>query len=425
MTNGDFVDPLQIFQKVRAKKARKAHNNNRNLNESDVSYSSGAPGHDAFGAPDREKTPPAAQTIAPELPTSLPYIDMSDWDITSAPEREWAVENRIPMYQPHLTTGHGAIGKSLVELTRAVAHVLGKPWLGMPVRQGPVIYVSAEDDEDELHRRLEAILRYYGATFADLKGKLRSISYAGEDCILCASNKNGIIQPTNLFKRLLADAVRIRPVSVFIDTLTDVYAGNEIDRNQTTQFVKLLQRMAMKARCSVSILAHPSNAGMTTGSGISGSTGWHNKVRSRLYMHTPPAEGKEIDSGVREIQFLKNNYGRQGEAIQVQWKDGVFVLENTADNDLKKRAQDRKVDLRFLELLARYEQQGRPLSDRPNSPSNYAPKVFAQETEGEKFGQSLYRDAMNRLFRNNEIHLAESGPPSKRIRYIARGRRPS
>jgi hypothetical protein len=43
MTNGDFVDPLQIFQKVRAKKARKAHNNNRNLNESDVSYSSGAP----------------------------------------------------------------------------------------------------------------------------------------------------------------------------------------------------------------------------------------------------------------------------------------------------------------------------------------------------------------------------------------------
>ena len=327
----------------------------------------GPPGHDAFGAPDREKTPPAAQTIAPELPPSLPYIDMSDWDITSAPEREWAVENRIPMYQPHLTTGHGAIGKSLVELTRAVAHVLGKPWLGMPVRQGPVIYVSAEDDEDELHRRLEAILRYYGATFADLKGKLRSISYAGEDCILCASNKNGIIQPTNLFKRLLADAVRIRPVSVFIDTLTDVYAGNEIDRNQTTQFVKLLQRMAMKARCSVSILAHPSNAGMTTGSGISGSTGWHNKVRSRLYMHTPPAEGKEIDSGVREIQFLKNNYGRQGEAIQVQWKDGVFVLENTADNDLKKRAQDRKVDLRFLELLARYEQQGRPLSDRPNS----------------------------------------------------------
>ena len=33
-----------------------------------------------------------------------------------------------------------------------------KPWLGMAVRQGPVIYLGAEDEADELHRRLEAIL---------------------------------------------------------------------------------------------------------------------------------------------------------------------------------------------------------------------------------------------------------------------------
>jgi hypothetical protein len=66
----------------------------------------------------------------------LPYLDMSGWDVNPAPEREWAVDNRIPMYQPHLTTGHGAIGKSLLELTRAVAHILGKPWLGMPSQAG-------------------------------------------------------------------------------------------------------------------------------------------------------------------------------------------------------------------------------------------------------------------------------------------------
>jgi len=64
---------------------------------------------------------------ASEPTEPLPYIDRSSWDANPAPEREWAVENRIPMYQPHLTTGHGAIGKSLLELTRAVAHVLGKP----------------------------------------------------------------------------------------------------------------------------------------------------------------------------------------------------------------------------------------------------------------------------------------------------------
>jgi RecA-family ATPase len=135
-----------------------------------------------------------------------------------------------------------------------------------------------------------------------------------------------IIRPTELFQRILADAIKIKPVSVMIDTLTDVYAGDEINRNQTTQFVKLLQHMAIKARCSVAILAHPSNAGMATGSGLSGSTGWHNKVRSRLYMRAPTtAKGEEIDSDVREIQFLTNNYG---DSIQIRWENGVFVPES-------------------------------------------------------------------------------------------------
>src|SRR5262249_5778055 len=131
------------------------------------------------------------------------------------------------MYQPHLTTGHGAIGKSLLELTRAVAHVLGKPWLGMPVRQGPVIYLGAEE------------------TFNDMVGHLHLLSYVGEDCLLGVPDHQGIIRPTELFHQLLADAIRIKPVSLTIDTLTDVYAGDEIDRNQTTQFVKLLQHMAI------------------------------------------------------------------------------------------------------------------------------------------------------------------------------------
>ena len=44
--------------------------------------------------------PPRAKLNgAASAPTEpLPYIDMSSWDANPAPEREWAVENRIPMY---------------------------------------------------------------------------------------------------------------------------------------------------------------------------------------------------------------------------------------------------------------------------------------------------------------------------------------
>ena len=351
----------------------------------------------------------------------LRAVDMSDWDSAPTPERLWAVTDRIPLRQVYLHTGNGGTGKSLAELQRCVAHVLGRDWLGMPVRQGPAIYLSGEDDKDELHIRLAAIAAHYGTTFAELqRAGLHLLDYAGENCILGTPDKSGIIQPTELFKMLEAAALKIKPVAVVIDTVADTYAGNEIDRQQVTQFLKMGQRLAQRANCSVGFIAHPSVAGMASGSGISGSTGWHNKVRARAYMTTV-----EEDEDLREIKFMKNNYGRQGDSIIVRWQGGVFVREDAADNDLKKRAQNRRVDLRFLDLLARYEQQGRTLSDRPNSPSNYAPKVFAAETDGEKFSAGLYRDAMGRLFSNNEIHIAEWGPPSKRVRFIARGARQS
>jgi RecA-family ATPase len=182
--------------------------------------------------------------------------------------------------------------------------------------------------------------------------------------------------------------------------------------------VKLLQHLAIKARCSVAILAHPSNAGMATGSGLSGSTGWHNKVRSRLYMRSPTtAKGEEIDSDVREIQFLKNNYGRQGDSIQIRWEGGVFVPES-APASFERIARDRDDDHRFLDLLAKYEGQGRKLSHKAAA-KDYAPRVFTAEKGS--IGLKRFEQAMERLFERAEIHVAAHGPASRGWSHIARG----
>ena len=54
---------------------------------------------------------------------------------------------------PQLYSGEGAVGKSLLDLMRSVAHVLGKSWLGKVTEPGPAIYLGAEDEKSELHRR--------------------------------------------------------------------------------------------------------------------------------------------------------------------------------------------------------------------------------------------------------------------------------
>jgi hypothetical protein len=54
---------------------------------------------------------------------------------------------------------------------------------------------------------------------------------------------------------------------------------------------------------------------------------------------------------VREIQFLKNNYGRQGDSIQIRWENGVFVPES-GPASFERIARDRDDEHRFLDLLA-------------------------------------------------------------------------
>jgi Bifunctional DNA primase/polymerase, N-terminal/AAA domain len=104
----------------------------------------------------------------PSPPPPLPWINMSSWDSEPIPEQQWAVHNRIPLRQCVLFSGEGAAGKSTVELHRSAAHVLGKDWLGSLPEQGPARHIEAEDGEDVIHRRLAAIARHCGCTFADL-----------------------------------------------------------------------------------------------------------------------------------------------------------------------------------------------------------------------------------------------------------------
>src|SRR5262249_16909013 len=222
-------------------------------------------------------------------------------------------------------------------------------------------------------------------------------------------DKGGIIRPTSLWTSLEQAAMDIKPVSISIDTVADVYGGNEIDRGQVTGFVKMLQGGAMRARCSVSILAHPSVAGMSTGSGLSGSTAWHNKVRARAYMRAPETpKGEEIDSDLREIEFKKNNYGPQGDTIQVRWRDGVFVPES-APTGIEKVAQDHKDEQDFLTLLVRFASQERRVSNN-RAANNYAPKEFAGEkVEGRKLSRERLEWAMRRLFEADKVHIHEYG----------------
>jgi RecA-family ATPase len=355
----------------------------------------------------------------------LKWLDISNWDSEPVPQRQWAIRDRVPLNQAGLLSGEGGTGKSIVELTKDVAHVAGKDWFGSLPEPGPAFYLGAEDDQTEIHIRLAAIAKHYGVTFNDLvAGGLHILCLLGQDAVLCASStKSGKVETTQLFRQLYEAAGDIKPRNISIDTLSRAFAGNEIDRVQVYAFAMHMQALAMVARGSVTILSHPSLQGLATGTGLSGSTAWHGAFRFRQYLHgVKPADGEQPDNNLRELEFRKNQYGPLGESVVLRYRNGLFLPE-AGMSSLEKITREAKADEIFLDLLKRFSSEGRNVSNKPSA-NAYAPTCFAKETEAKSAAlrKANFEEAMRRLFADGKIRVEDYGRPSRpNSRIVIRG----
>ncbi|WP_441259623.1 AAA family ATPase [Bradyrhizobium sp. 521_C7_N1_3] len=367
--------------------------------------------NDNGSSPQARRGPTAIPALGQAEP--LAALDISNWDNEEVPQRDWAVRNRIPRRAVTLLSGEGGVGKSILTLQLCCAHVLGRDWFGSMPEPGPAIYLDAEDDEAELHFRLEAIRDHLGVTFRELDdGCLNLMSLAGKDAVLGVPDRAGIIRPSELFEELMRTATNIKPVLIVLNSAADLFAGNENSRSEVRQFVGLLRRLGIASGAAVLLTSHPSLTGLSTGSGLSGSTGWTNSVRSRLFFKTSETDdGGKSDQ--RELIVRKNNYGPTGETVRMVWRNGLFV-PLSAPSSIERAIAEHKIDDLFMGLLARFSHEGRKVSDKTGT--NYAPAKFAAEPEAKtaKCSKEALADAMRRLFTAEKIRVQEDGPPSHR-----------
>jgi RecA-family ATPase len=200
-----------------------------------------------------------------------------------------------------------------------------------------------------------------------------------------------------------------------IDTVSDVFAGNENNRAQTRQFITIMRGLVINSGAAVTLSSHPSLTGIASDSGMSGSTAWHNGPRTRGYF-------KKADDDLRVLEWKKNNYGPKSETIPLRWRDGVYVPEARA-GFLNQLAADRKLDDLFLNLLHSLAKQGRNVS--PSRSPTYAPTAFADQPEAKaaKVKQKALAEAMERLFSAGKIKVIAEGPPSRRRERIVEAER--
>jgi RecA-family ATPase len=243
------------------------------------------------------------------------------------------------------------------------------------------------------------------------------VSLAGLDALMAVPDvKTKLLRPTAVFEALKSEIARIRPTLIVLDTLADIFGGEENQRAQARQFIGMLRGIAIENNCAVLLLAHPSLSGMASGSGSSGSTGWNNSVRSRLYLERAKGDdGIEGDPDVRVLKVKKSNYSRADVEIELRWQHGIFVAPSdagTGSSFFRKAAAEEKADRIFLDMLAEFEAEGRHVSSSKTA-ANAAPAAFAGSPRAQGIKKQAFRNAMERLFASKKIRNHEFGSPSR------------
>jgi RecA-family ATPase len=211
---------------------------------------------------------------------------------------------------------------------------------------------------------------------------------------------------------MLRRIAEFAPSLVIVDALADSFAGDENNRIQARQFISMLRKPAIAYDCAFLAVAHPSLSGIISGRGTSGTTGWSNSVRARMYLETVEIEGAEPDPSLKVLKQPKANYAASSFEIQLRYENGIFVPVTNGE-PLDQTAKKAQAEAVFMSILKRLSEQNRFVG--PNPSINYAPKVFAVEPEATelRISKDQLRAAMVRLFQKKRICIEPYGKPSK------------
>lgn len=331
----------------------------------------------------------------------------------------WLINSMIPAGTVTLLSGDGGSGKSLLALNLAISVASGGKlkWLNYQPAHGSALYIGAEDDMNEIHRRISRLTAgNFDLEYNDLKD-LHIASLANRDALLSIVDpKTNTLYPSPLFQQIVTKVDAERPSLVVLDTLADLFPANENDRASARQFIGQLRKMAVDFDTTVVLLSHPSLSGMASGSGTSGNTAWSNSVRSRLYLQRITEDGYEPDKTARKLTVMKSNYGEVGIEILMNYNDGFFEADKTTDS-LDRVAMDNKADRVFLRLLESHTAASVKLSPNYTS-NNSAATIFSRSNDRESVTKKQFMAAQERLILKKEIKIEEEGSPSRRVKYL-------
>lgn len=259
-----------------------------------------------------------------------PALDLRAMASTAVPPREYRVGRIMATGTIGEWSGHGGAGKTQCALHLAICLATGLQFFGEPTKPSRVAFVSAEDDANELHRRLAAQATLLNVNLADLDGELFVYDLTTvDDPALVTAGPDRQLMTTKRYSWLRGELERRGVTVLILDNRSVLYDG-EINMPGAAARVLGMLNALVPAGGNVILLSHVDKATARGGyspEAYSGTAGWHNRARWRWYLFTSKDEPQlgelpEPDDGRRILEVQKNNAGPTGARFPLQLVDG-------------------------------------------------------------------------------------------------------
>jgi KaiC/GvpD/RAD55 family RecA-like ATPase len=283
----------------------------------------------------------------------LDFFTAKDLIGTEPPDREWVFKRLLPKKIVAALIAAGGTGKSFMAIHMAVASASGGMFLDEFISEKPikVVYISGEDDQNELHRRLRSAVKSFSNSYKDLvKQNLSFIDFSSSFELftnkLSYGETNITETPAKLIK-LIQDKLGNEVGLIIIDPVSRFRGGEENSAPDTTRFVQTIQLLSEQLNSTVLLVHHVNKNARANGTGQNNARGSSALVDGvRLVMELNALSDKEmkdqfnITPGTKELLSLsvvKSNYSKKIMPITVEkTDDGSFAPFKQERGDYRK-----------------------------------------------------------------------------------------
>jgi len=298
-------------------------------------------------------------------------VSVSDVLKSPSPPPRFIWDDYLPCGVVTLMGAHGGTGKSTIALMLAVQTALGRPLFGIKTVACKTLYVSLEDGQHIVRHRLAAICRELEVDPLELHDSLHIVDATEHPELFMAEGRtdgNTTATYGELIKFVKSNAVGL----VVVDNASDAYGADEIQRRQVRAFIRSLTSLARTTDCAVLLLAHVdkntsrNRSVQGSGEGYSGSTAWHNSVRSRLFL-------TRAANGILLLEHQKSNLGKKREPLNLEWPDDCFprlISRNMKSDGGLAGADDDELAVVLLKMIAEFESRNKYCSPAPTARNN-------------------------------------------------------